>query len=628
MKRSLIIVCALFLVVGTSLAAIINEGFEASIFPPTDWSLSGTASLWTRYAVSAYGLGNGSAKADFYSVSSGYQDLVSYVCTPTAEGDSLCFDHAYAAYSGSYIDSLTIWTSANGGGNWDKLIGLRGGPSGPLNTGGTTTSPFVPNSTQWATKKYALPAGTDRVRFRAHTAYGNNLYVDNIEVIYPQQDHDVGVYSIVAPVGQQSTSINPAVIVKNHGTFTETFQTFIQVSLNASVVYRDSLEVVNLAAEETTLVQFAEWTPPAGEVYAVTSWTLLGGDMISGNDTAKSSFDSYNFQRKVFGIDFTATWCTWCPWHQVAWDRLKKEAGDSLCMIAVHSSASGDSFYFAACGTLASYYGVPGYPTSVMDGIDFFVGSDTAGAGTAQYNAFRASFDERKIIKTPFSLTITGTNNKAGLISAEFSYPGSTPLPLTVRGAIVEASKYSVWPSPSHQLRQDSVLALVRGIFPSAAGDTFTLTNGTKIKEYPFSLNPGWDTTKISFVVWAEKRGQKENYQSDEIHYSELVSGVSGEPQVGNGCIKTLLHPCAPNPAAGRTVISFQLAAPGRVSLGVYDVAGRLVRTLESGPREAGRQSVTWDGRDNFGRTAANGVYFYRLTAGDYTATRKLTIVR
>jgi len=64
------------------------------------------------------------------------------------------------------------------------------------------------------------------------------------------------------------------------------------------------------------------------------------------------------------------------------------------------------------------------------------------------------------------------------------------------------------------------------------------------------------------------------------------------------------------------------------VSLTIYDVNGRLVRTLVSGDRAAGMHEVVWDARDDAGRTIASGVYVYRLTAGADVAVRRMVLVR
>ena len=85
-----------------------------------------------------------------------------------------------------------------------------------------------------------------------------------------------------------------------------------------------------------------------------------------------------------------------------------------------------------------------------------------------------------------------------------------------------------------------------------------------------------------------------------------------------------------PNPFAASTAIRFSIPASGAsdASVAVYDLAGRLVRTLTSGPRAAGTHTVTWDGRDSAGRAVAAGVYLTRVNADGKTAVRKLVHLR
>jgi hypothetical protein len=83
-----------------------------------------------------------------------------------------------------------------------------------------------------------------------------------------------------------------------------------------------------------------------------------------------------------------------------------------------------------------------------------------------------------------------------------------------------------------------------------------------------------------------------------------------------------------PNPFNPTTRIAFGLAAPGNVSLRIYDAAGRLVRVLVEGERSAGHYAELWDGRDSSGRAVASGIYFYRLRAGSFSETRKMALLR
>ena len=86
-----------------------------------------------------------------------------------------------------------------------------------------------------------------------------------------------------------------------------------------------------------------------------------------------------------------------------------------------------------------------------------------------------------------------------------------------------------------------------------------------------------------------------------------------------------------PNPFNPETWIPYQLARPADVTLTIYAVSGRVVRQLSLGHQPAGiykdkARAAYWDGRNSVGEPVASGVYFYTLTADDFTATRKLLI--
>jgi hypothetical protein len=83
-----------------------------------------------------------------------------------------------------------------------------------------------------------------------------------------------------------------------------------------------------------------------------------------------------------------------------------------------------------------------------------------------------------------------------------------------------------------------------------------------------------------------------------------------------------------PNPFNPTTDISFTLPEPHHVVMQVFNVRGQLVRTLIDADMSAGGHSVQWDSRDKNGRQVSSGVYFYRLTAGDVTATKKMTLLK
>ena len=83
-----------------------------------------------------------------------------------------------------------------------------------------------------------------------------------------------------------------------------------------------------------------------------------------------------------------------------------------------------------------------------------------------------------------------------------------------------------------------------------------------------------------------------------------------------------------PNPFNPQTTIGYQLPTSAQIRILIYDMKGRLVNTLVDAYQTAGHHSVTWDGSDRLGFRVSSGLYFARMEAGSYTATRKLNIVK
>ncbi|MBI5805980.1 T9SS type A sorting domain-containing protein, partial [candidate division TA06 bacterium] len=88
------------------------------------------------------------------------------------------------------------------------------------------------------------------------------------------------------------------------------------------------------------------------------------------------------------------------------------------------------------------------------------------------------------------------------------------------------------------------------------------------------------------------------------------------------------LQPAYPNPSQGGATIKYSLKQPGQTLLKVYNVLGEEIKTLVNSRQSADYYQVNWDGRDKKGRLVSNGVYFYKLVSGDYSSTKKLTVLR
>jgi len=96
---------------------------------------------------------------------------------------------------------------------------------------------------------------------------------------------------------------------------------------------------------------------------------------------------------------------------------------------------------------------------------------------------------------------------------------------------------------------------------------------------------------------------------------------------------ETALLPNYPNPFNPETWIPYRLAEDAFVTLTIYDGIGQVVRTFDVGHRiasayESRSKAIYWDGRNDVGERVASGVYFYTLTAGDFSATRRMLIIK
>ena len=86
-----------------------------------------------------------------------------------------------------------------------------------------------------------------------------------------------------------------------------------------------------------------------------------------------------------------------------------------------------------------------------------------------------------------------------------------------------------------------------------------------------------------------------------------------------------------PNPFNPSTDIRYQIADNGypiHTTLKIYNILGQEMRTLVDVPQEVGYYTVTWDGVDNIGREVGSGIYLYRLEAGDFTATKRMVLIK
>jgi len=158
-------------------------------------------------------------------------------------------------------------------------------------------------------------------------------------------------------------------------------------------------------------------------------------------------------------------------------------------------------------------------------------------------------------------------------------------------------------------------------VIPDQPGDYLTVISGG-----PFSLAPG-DSVEVAVALLAGDDADQVNLRA--IRARELYMSPTGiDFPLSSLPDGFQLHQNYPNPFNPTTSIAFDLPVAGDVSLQVFNLLGQKVRQLHSGFLSVGNHLVEWDGRTDNGSGVASGVYFYRLTAGEYTQARKMVLLR
>jgi PKD repeat protein len=180
---------------GGGLALPFTEGFTGTTFPPTGWSVVNADAgdtTWVRSPTVGFAptAGNSMVFWNFLVDDTGNQDEMR---TPKLDLSSysaaqMTFDVAYAAYSATYMDGLQVLISTDCGTTWTSLYNKTGTTvaTGNLPTAALTTASFVPTTAQWRTETINLNNYVGNpgaiLAFRNLADYGNNLYIDNINI--------------------------------------------------------------------------------------------------------------------------------------------------------------------------------------------------------------------------------------------------------------------------------------------------------------------------------------------------------------------------------------------------------------------------------------------------------------
>jgi hypothetical protein len=330
--------------------APITENFVSATFAPTNWSvLNPNANVtWVR---NANGNGNvGSAFFDNWSnnVVGQIDDLLSPpVSTDSCDEVVVTFDVAHKQYPG-YSDSLLIMSSNNCANSFNFTSG-KFGPA-DIASGNQTANYTTPAAADWRTRSVLIPntipdgIGSNMiVGFRNKNAFGNNMFLDNIN-LKVQYKNDIQPLNVISPLMACGTSITPRVRVRNNGSYlTQSFT--LSYRIDGGTVSSTNITGLSLARFATTLVNLpTQSTTPGLHTLTVYTSNLIssgsvGGDRDRTNDTMVITFNATTIQNGPVSEGFEST--TFTP--NTNWTVVNQDAGRTWTRAGLGASGTGSA---------------------------------------------------------------------------------------------------------------------------------------------------------------------------------------------------------------------------------------------------------------------------------------------
>jgi hypothetical protein len=316
------------------------------------------------------------------------------------------------------------------------------------------------------------------------------------------------------------TNFTPQAIVKNFGLNPETFDATCVLKVGGSTVYNQNCPPVTLAAGAEQTVSFPSHVlNAANDLYEITVTTNLAGDMDPSNDSRTEYFNTYTTAREMVVLEIgTGTWCQYCPGSQLGADDLVTN-GCSVAVVEHHGPLGQDPFATPVSVARISYYSIPGYPTAIFDGVEYFVGGDHT---QSMYQYYLPIYEGRKELMSAFSVDIFGDHtgldyNVLIKLNRLAAIPPSWNN-LVVHFTVTESDIPFSWQG------QSEVDYCERLMVPNELGTPVDLINNS-IVEIPlsFTMDASWVTDKCQLAAFIQNLDTKEILQGDKVWVIDLM---------------------------------------------------------------------------------------------------------
>jgi archaellum component FlaF (FlaF/FlaG flagellin family) len=404
--------------------------------------------------------------------------------------------------------------------------------------------------------------------------------------------------------------------VLNQGDTTESFDMGVTIDTMGIVVYADTQQVLGLLASAETTIGFSPlWSVPVRDsvLYNVLVYTMLASDDSTANDTLQKNVYSYCYWIRDAGPvtvlspgDTVHSDSTYQVQANVSNFGEVVESLDVECIITpggyvdtqtVVGLSPGDTAVVSFTDWVAPAGDSTVYTMRVVTllGVDAVHSNDSLSKNIFAYWLPQHDCGITAITSPPDTIFVGVKYAPVAVAHNWGNYTETFDAICTIDGYVDTQTVYSLAPQWSAMVVFDS--------FSTASAGSYTMNVRTALAG---DLRAGNDT---AFKTLEAVAGFSENLALPRTPASRLLQN-------------------APNPFSRYTNIYCQIAEPGTIRLNVYNLAGRLVKVIFDGFAEPGCYSSIWQGDDETGNPVPSGVYIYKLTAGDFEASRKLVLVR
>ncbi len=665
------------------------QDFESGVFPPYGWETYMTGDVAGNHGWQSLYVGCPDVPACApYEGNYGawhQDDMVTcedwLVTSPVEFGPGAQISFYQYQYFATYYEYHGIWVSTGSpdpaDGDYVEVEQI------PVGTGAWT--PYGPIDLS------SYSGLTGYIAFKYTGYFADHWYIDfvtgtGITEIVPE--HDIEVFDIITPGVDdifEGDIVIPQVVVINRGNVVETFPMSFEIfDDGGSVYYSEVTAAVASGAWDT--VSFAPWTALEGSFNATTI-ASCPGDVNPYNDTLDTSFSVYSWAEDFELTDgrfvaYVESGTIGWEWGAPTSGPGSAHSGDNLWATVLDDDYEDDAdyslireFHALSDSPFLSFWlwydtesGYDGGNVKITVEDSTWVVSPTRGydrtANTSNPlypESIFSGHDQGYWELVDFDLADYVSEGDSFFIRWHFGSDGSVPYPgLYVDDVLATGltgqMRYDTWVNSicaepgfeviepgyavhlcaeveNNRLGPDANFRVYMKIMDSEGNLVYSSSKNVRdlaagsVRIVWFS--PDWVPAAETYTlrVLIQNAFESPALQDNNMVEMEVLIGGGGKMAVDEAPEVYFLSQSHPNPVKDRARIAYGLPTASGVNLKVYDITGRVVRTLVNCEQSAGYKSVDWNLTDDSGKRVARGIYFYKIAAGDFKSTKKLVIV-